>query len=74
MKMFDRDDPDRYKCQGCTYFKKQYLGMHLNIDGVVKKVVVWFPSCRFYLGDDGELDYLTLFVAFDRCKKFEREE
>ena len=55
------------------HFKKQYLETDLNIDGVVNKVVVWFPSCRYYLGDDGERDYLTLFVAFDRCKKFKRE-
>ena len=73
IKMFERDDPDRYKCQGCMHFKKQYLETDLNIDGVVNKVVVWFPSCRYYLGDDGERDYLTLFVAFDRCKKFKRE-
>ena len=74
VKMFERDGPDEYKCQGCTYFKKQFLETDLNIDGVVKNVVVWFPSCRYFIGDDsGKLDYLTLFVTFDRCKKFERE-
>jgi hypothetical protein len=72
--MFERDDPDRYKCEGCIYFKKQWLETTLNIEGVVKKTVVWFPSCRFYLGDDSEsIDYLTLFLTLDRCKKFKRE-
>ncbi len=73
--MFERDNPDVYKCEGCHYFKKQYLETELNVDGVMENVVLWFPSCRYYLWSAREeVDYLTLFVATDRCKKFKLEE
>ena len=71
--MFERENPDTYPCEGCHYYKKQFLETDLNIDGVMETVVVWFPSCRYYLRS-AEVDYLTLFVATGRCKKFKAEE
>lgn len=73
--MFERENPDAYPCEGCHYYKKQYLETTLNIDGAEEKIVVWFPSCRYYLWSKREeVDYLTLFVATGRCKKFKPEE
>ncbi len=73
--MFEREDPDAYPCEGCHYYKKQYLETVLNIDGKEERVVVWIPSCRYYLRSAREeVDYLTLFMATGRCRKFKREE
>jgi hypothetical protein len=74
--MFERNEPDDYKCKGCEYFSKQYVDMDVNIDGIVNKTVIWFPSCRYYLNNTpnfstGKKYYSTLFLTTERCKKFE---
>lgn len=63
------DKPRDYKCKGCRYFKEQYMVTDMNIDGIVKKVVLWFPLCRYYFRED----CLDLHIAIEKCKNFKRK-
>lgn len=70
--MFEREGPEVYPCDKCKYFKRQFIETDLNIEGVIKSTVVWFPSCRYYLGDEERDGYISLFLTTGRCKKFRR--
>ncbi len=67
------DSPNDYKCDGCIYFKNQWIEQNINIDGTSRKITLWFPTCHLYLDSLYTSQSDNIHIATDKCKRFKKK-